>query len=123
VAVNGRDRAGIWFALLSAERERRRLLALSLPADEAAADLVDELEQMAERLQGVSRPGEPSTLATELVTLAREKDDAGLEAARRKYDLSPAEVVARLIAAGDSEAAFEVLDRYSCIGCAGVLSS
>jgi hypothetical protein len=113
--MNGRDRAGIWFALLAAERERRRLMALSPSADEAAADLVDTLEQMAERLQGSSRPGEPSTLATELAALAREKDDAGLEPARLKYDLSPAEVVARLIAAGDGEAAFEVLGRYAAL--------
>jgi hypothetical protein len=110
--MNGGARAGIWFALLAAERERRRLLALSPPADEAAADLVDALEQMAERLLGSSCPGEPSTLATELVTLAP-KENAGLEAARLKYDLSPAEVVARLIAAGDGEAAFEALDRYA----------
>jgi len=113
--MNGQGRAGIWFAMLAVERERRRLLALSLPADEPAADLVDALEHMAERLQGSSRPGEPSTLAIELAALARENDDAGLEAVRLKYNLSPAEVVARLIAAGDGEAAAEALDRDAAL--------
>ena len=110
--MNGRDRAGVWFAMLAAERERRRLLALSPPADEAAAELLDMLEEMAERLLGAPLPGD-AALMKELVALAREKDEAGLEAARAKYDLAPAEVVAWLLGAGDSEAAFEVLGRYA----------
>jgi hypothetical protein len=111
-AMNGRARAGIWFAMLAAERERRRLLALSPPADEVMAELGDELEQMAGRLLGAPRPGD-AALATKLMALAREKDDAGLEAVRAEYDLAPAEVVAWLIAAGDGETALEVLDRYA----------
>jgi hypothetical protein len=110
--MNGRDRARIWFAMLAAERERRQLLALSPTADEAAAALVDELEQMAGRLLGTPCPGD-SAMVAELVALAREKDDAGLAAVRLKYDLAPAEVVAWLIAAGDSKAALEVLGRYA----------
>lgn len=112
--MNGRDRAGIWFAMLAAERERRRLLALSQPAAEAATDLVDALKQMAARLLGSPRPDD-DVLATELVALAREGDDAGLEAVRLKYDLAPAEVVAWLIAAGDGEAALEVLGRDTAL--------
>jgi hypothetical protein len=112
--MNGRDRAGIWFAMLAAERERRRLLALSPPAAEVAAELIDTLEQMAGRLLGAPLPGD-AALAKELMALAREKDDAGLEAVRLKYDLAPAEVVAWLIAAGDGEAALEVLGRYAAL--------
>jgi hypothetical protein len=112
--MNGRDRAGIWFAMLTAERERRRLLALSPPAAEVAAELADTLEQMAGRLLGAPLPGD-AALAKGLVALAREKNDAGLEAVRLKYDLAPAEVVAWLIAAGDGEAALEVLGRYAAL--------
>jgi hypothetical protein len=112
--MNGRDRARIWFAMLAAERDRRQLLALSPPAAEMAADLVDTLEQMAGRLLGAPRPGD-AALAKELVALAREKDDAGLEAVRLKYDLAPAEVVAWLIAAGDGETALDVLGRYASL--------
>jgi hypothetical protein len=112
--MNGPGPAGIWFAMLAAERERRRLLALSPPAAEAAADLADTLEQMAARLLSASRPGD-STLVTELVALACEKDDVGLEAARLKYDLAPAEVAAWLIAAENGEAALEVLGRYAAL--------
>jgi hypothetical protein len=110
--MNGRDRTWVWFAMLAAERERRRLLALAPSADEAAAELVDTLEEMARRLLGAPLPGD-AVLTAELVALAREKDDAGMEAARLKYDLAPAEVVAWLIAAGDSEAAFDVLGRHA----------
>jgi hypothetical protein len=110
--MNGRDRARIWFAMLAAERERRQLLSLSPTADEAAAALVDELEQMAGRLLGTPCPGD-SAMVAELVALAREKDEAGLEAARLKYDLAPAEVVAWLIAAGEGETALAVLARYA----------
>ena len=110
--MNGRGRPGIWFAMLAAERERRRLLALSPPAAEVAAELADALEQMAGRLLGAPRPGD-AALAKELVALARAKDDAGLEAVRLKYDLAPAEVVAWLIAAGDGETALDVLGRYA----------
>lgn len=111
--MNDHGRARIWFAMLAAERERRRLLSLSPPAAEAAADL-DALEQMAARLLGSPRPGDGAA-ATELVALAREGDDAGLEAVRLKYDLAPAEVVAWLIAAGDGEAALEALGRYAAL--------
>jgi hypothetical protein len=110
--MNGYGRSGIWFAMLAAERERRRLLALSPPADEVLAELVDEFEQMAGRLLRAPRPGDDA-LVKELVALAREKDDAGLEAVRLKYDLAPAEVVAWLIAAGDRETALDVLERYA----------
>jgi hypothetical protein len=110
--MNGHGRSGIWFAMLAAERERRRLLALSRPAAEVAAEFIDTLEEMAARLRGTPRPGD-AAMAAELVALAREKDDAGLEAARLKHDLAPAEVVAWLIAAGDGEAAIEVLGRYA----------
>ena len=109
-----RVRRGIWFAMLAAERERRRLLALSPTPAEAMADLVDALEQMARRLLGFPRPGD-SALATELVALAHAQDDAGLEAVRLKYDLAPAEIVAWLIAAGNGEAAFEALGRYAAL--------
>jgi hypothetical protein len=109
--MNSRGRSGIWFAMLAAERERRRLLALSPPAAEVAAELADALEQMAGRLLGAPLPGD-AALAKELVALAREKDDAGLEAVRAEYDLAPAEVVAWLIAVGDRETAFDVLGRY-----------
>jgi hypothetical protein len=112
--MNGRGRSGIWFAMLAAERERRRLLALSLPDAEAAVKLVEELEQMAERLLGSPYPGD-SALAKKLLALALEKDDAGLEAVRAEYDLAPAEVVARLIAAGDGETALDVLGRYAAL--------
>jgi hypothetical protein len=110
--MNGRERAGIWFAMLAGERERRRLLALSPPAAEVATELADALEQMVGRLLGAPRPGD-AALAAELVVLAREKDDAGLEAVRLKYDLAPAEVVAWLIAAGDGETALDVLGGYA----------
>jgi hypothetical protein len=112
--TNGRGRSGIWFAMLAAERERRRLLALSPPAAEVLAELIEELEQMAERLLGVPYPGD-AALAKKLLALAREKDDAGLEAVRAEYDLAPAEVVAWLIAAGDSETALAVLGRYAAL--------
>jgi hypothetical protein len=112
--MNGRGRPGIWFAMLAAERERRRLLALSPSAAEAAAELIDTLEEMATRLIGAPRPGD-AALATKLVTLAREKDDAGLKAVRAEYDLAPAEIVAWLIAAGDNETALEVLGRYAAL--------
>ena len=110
--MNGRDRAGIWFAMLAAERERRQLLALSLPAAEVAAELIGTLEQMAGRLLATPRPGD-ADLVKELVALARENDDAGLEAVRLKYDLAPAEVVAWLGAAGARETALDVLGRYA----------
>lgn len=100
--------------MLAAERERRRLLALSPPAAEVAAEFVAMLEQMAARLLGALRPGD-AALAKELVAVAREKDDAGLEAIRLKSDLAPAEVVAWLIAAGDGEAALEVLGHYAAL--------
>jgi hypothetical protein len=75
--MNGRDRAGVWLAMLAAERERRRLRALSPSAAEAAAELLDTLEQMAERLLGGPLPGD-AALAKELVAVVRERDDAGL---------------------------------------------
>ena len=111
-AMTGRARAGIWFAMLTAERERRRLLASSPSAEETAADLLDTVEQMVTRLQGSSRPGDEQ-MAAELAALARSEDWAGLEAARLNYDLAPAEVIAWLIMAGDSEAGLDVLGRYS----------
>lgn len=116
--MNGRARAGIWFAMLAAERERRRLLALSPPAAQVAAEFATTLEQMAVRLLGSPQPGD-AAMAPELAALAQAKDDAGLEAVRLKCDLAPAEVVAWLIGAGDTEAAFEVLGRYAS-GDAGV---
>jgi hypothetical protein len=77
-----------------------------------AAELADALEQMAERLLSTPSPGD-AALAKELVALARGKDDAGLEAIRAEYDLAPAEVVAWLIAAGESDTALDVLGRYA----------
>jgi hypothetical protein len=112
--MNVRGRSGIWLAMLAAERERRRLLALSPPAAEVAADRVAELEQMAVRLLTTARPGDDA-LVKELMALAHEKDDAGLDAVRLKYDLAPAEVVAWLIAAGEGETALDVLGRYAAL--------
>jgi hypothetical protein len=96
-------------AVLVAEQERRRKAQFG--GRDPHEWLSDELEQMARRLLGAPRPGDAAMMAR-LTALARAKDDAGLEAARAKYDLAPMEVVAWLIAARDGEMALDVLGRY-----------
>jgi hypothetical protein len=110
--MNGRARAGVWRAMLAAERERRRRLALSPSAEDAAAELIDTLDQMAVRLLSSARPDDAAMVA-QLATLVRAQDDAGIEALRAKYDPAPAEIVAWMIMAGDGESALDALVRYA----------
>jgi hypothetical protein len=100
-----------YYRLLLAE-QRRRTPGGAINREAAIEQLLDQLEQMAERLRGSAYPGD-GALMEKLLALALEKDDAGLEAARMEYDLAPAEVVAWLIAAGDGATAFDVLGRYA----------
>ncbi len=110
--MNGQDRAWLWFAMLEAERERRRLAALSPPAEEQVAELLDTLQQMGRRLVAAPRPGDMA-MAAELVMLAKATDYAGLERVRLAHDQAPAEVVAWLIAVGEGDVALEVLGHYA----------
>ena len=112
-AMNDHGRARIWFAMLAAERERRRLLT-SRCRPPRRRRTSTRSNRWRRGCWGSPRPGDGAA-ATELVALARERDDAGLEAVRLKYDLAPAEVVAWLIAAGDGEAALEALGRYAAL--------
>jgi hypothetical protein len=112
VAENGTlEQLQQYYRLLLTEH-RRRSPGSILNREAALAQLLDQLEQMAERLLGAPLPGGIAVVG-KLVALAREKDDVGLEAVRAEYDLAPAEVVALLIAAGDRETAFDVLGRYA----------
>lgn len=109
--MNGRDRAWIWFSMLEAEREQRRLLALSPAAEEAANAFFADLETMATRIGAMPRPGE-AALAHNLIALTQTEEYAQIEQLRTGVDMSMAVTVAFLLTV-DPAAAGALLDHYA----------